>query len=185
MGVLPIIPLNEKKYDFLIWGQIQPYKGIIDFLTFVRSSEYMKSIKILIIGKCFDEEYKTELNKYLSDNITHQDKFYELEQISKFANQTKFILFTYKSNSLLSSGSLMDSIRMRSLVIGPNDGAFKDLSTFQFVKVYNNFEDIIGIHKNYLNVQDSINLEIEEFCVNNNWDIFGDKLNAELIKILT
>lgn len=171
---------KEKEYDFLIWGIILPYKGILEFLKYVNDSNEMRSLKILIVGKCWDQEYKLKLNSYLSGNIIHLDKYYDIEGIAGLANQAKFTLFTYKPESVLSSGSLMDSIGMGSIIIGPNIGAFKDLSSYNFVKTYNSYNDIIDIHNNCKESKDSIRSEIDSFCHENSWEHFGEKLFKEL-----
>lgn len=178
------IPLNlDPKYDFLIWGVILPYKGVLEFLKYANDSTEMKTLKILIVGKCPDKEYKSKLNRYLSENIIHLDTYFSLEEIANFANQAKFTLFTYKPESVLSSGSLMDSIGMNSLIIGPNIGAFKDLSSYGFVKTYDSFQDIINIYKNYKHDRNCIRAAIDSFCHENSWERFGEKVNKEF-KIL-
>ena len=134
--ILPESQIEEKIFDFLIWGAISPYKGILEFLKYINESHAFSKFKILIIGRCFDKEYKTEMNKYLTKNIIHHDNFYEFKEIANFAKKTKFILFTHKSASVLSSGSLMDSIRMRSIIIGPNLGAFKDLNSYKIGRAH-------------------------------------------------
>ncbi len=182
--ILPASPNEEQTFDFLIWGTIFPYKGILPFLEFISESQLGSKFKILIVGRCFDKEYKKEINKYLSKNIVHYDKFYELEEISNFSKKSKFILFTYKPDEVLSSSSLMDSIRMRSIIIGPNQGAFKDLSSYSFVKTYDNYEEIIEIYNNYTFNKISVCKEIEYFCKENSWDLFVEKLDIELVKIL-
>jgi beta-1,4-mannosyltransferase len=177
---LPIEPDSEKKYDFLIWGSVQPYKGIVEFLKFVNGSPDMQSLKILIVGKCFDKDYKKEIDKYLSGNVIYLDEFYELKDISVFASQSKFILFPYKTESILSSGSLIDSIRMHACIIGPNDGAFKDLSIYSFIHTYNSFEEIITIHKNCKSSPVLYYNQIDKFCEDNSWDRFAGKFEKAL-----
>jgi hypothetical protein len=183
----PILPISSKTkciYDFLIWGDIYAYKGITEFLKFLIESGNLQFFKILIVGRCFDINYKNELNKYLSLNIIHYDEFYEIKEIAGFANQSRFTLFTYKPKSFLSSGSLMESIRMGSAIIGPNIGSFKDLSSFKFIKTYNTYEEIMEICNNFNYSKNSILAEAVNFCNENSWDLFGEKLFKELSKLL-
>ena len=114
----------------------------------------------------------------------HYDRLYEIEEISTFAEQSKFILFTYEPLSVLSSGSLMDSIRMRSIIIGPNIGAFKDLSSYSFINTYNNYDEIIKIYNDYKCNKAFICKEIKDFCKENSWDLFAEKIDLELVKII-
>ncbi len=182
-ALIPKTTTREYKFDFLIWGIIYPYKGIVEFLEFVHRSGNSKTYKILLVGKCLDNDYKGRINQYLSDNIVYHDRFYELEDIASFANQSKFTLFTYKSESVLSSGALMDSLRMGSVIIGPDIGAFKDLSSFDFVKTYHSFEDILSIYNDNSSSEKFSNGDIARFCFENSWEKFGDRIVKQLNRI--
>ena len=153
-------------------------------MRFLEESGNIHSYKILIVGRGINNEIRMELDKYLMTNITYKDEFYPIEEIAGFSNQTKFTLFTYKSESVLSSGSLMDSIRMRSVIIGPDTGAFKDLSSYSFVKTYNTYSEIIEIFNKYEKTRDPMLVEIEKFCLENSWNSFGEKLNKTMISNL-
>lgn len=189
--VHPIKPLfrmtsdKSSLYDFFIWGTIWPYKGVIEFLKFLRESGNTRLFKILIAGRCINEQVKTGLGIYLSENIIHRDEFFEMDEIANFANQSKFTLFTYKTESVLSSGSLMDSIRMGSVIIGPNVGAFKDLKSYSFMQTYDSYEGIIDIFHNFNYDKDIITNEIKGFFNENSWDAFGAKLNNAITSNLT
>jgi beta-1,4-mannosyltransferase len=181
--VHPENPDQEYVYDLFIWGTIWFYKGIIEFLKYMKESRNTH-LKILIAGKCIDENVKTEIDKYLTANCVHLDKFYGIDDIARFAVQSRFTLFTYNSESLLSSGSLMDSIGMGSAIIGPNAGAFRDLKTYSFIKTYNLIEEIPGIYAKSDIDKDLLRQDIEKFCSENNWDLFGEKLNEALVYYL-
>lgn len=180
--IKPAIIINSKdhvKFDFLIWGSITPYKGIIEFLKFLFEKK-LSHLRVVIIGYCQDRNYKKEIDKYLSSNIIYYNEFIPLDEIALFASQAKYILFTHKTESVLSSGSLMDSIRMGSVIIGPNTGSFRDLCTYSFIRVYNSFEDIIDIYENYHYDKQIIYKEIYDFCDNNTWDSFSNNVYESL-----
>ena len=182
--IFPTLSHSDCIYDFLIWGTIQPYKGIVDFLKYLKDTGKIHFFKILIIGRCLDYQYKKEVDKYLAINIIHLDEYYEIREIANFANQAKFTLFTYKPESLLSSGSLMDSIGMGSAIIGPNIGAFKDLSSYHFINTYSTYDKIIDIYNTYNSNKDSRLKEIDNFCHENSWELFSEKLCKEINKII-
>src|SRR5690606_19318876 len=102
----------------------------------------------------------------------------DLEMIAKLSNQSRFTLFTYKSDTVISSGSLIDAIRMGSIIIGPNHAAFKDLSSYSFLKTYNSFEEISAIYDTYVPSHELEQNERAYFCEVNSWDIFIKKLEA-------
>jgi hypothetical protein len=77
----------------------------------------------------------------------------------------------------------MDSLRMGSVIIGPDIGAFKDLSSFDFVRTYHSFEDIISIYNNNSSSEKFSNGDIAGFCLANSWEKFGDQVVKELSRI--
>ncbi|MEX2592073.1 MAG: hypothetical protein WD426_04810 [Anditalea sp.] len=175
-GFFPQKPGKEKPYDFLIWGTIFPYKGIDKFLKYVKEQPLARDYRILLVGKCFNLEYKKHLESLLSDNITFEDKLYDLEKIAEFSAMSKFTLFTYNSKTVISSGALIDSIRMGTVIIGPNHGAFKDLSHYSFIKTYNSFVDIFEIYEEDPPDETQEDKERKEFFEENNWEVFIQKL---------
>ncbi|MBK9492568.1 MAG: glycosyltransferase [Haliscomenobacter sp.] len=182
----PILPAfspiasSKKQYDLFIWGTLHPYKGVLEFLKYLKESFKPFSLKIFICGRCFDEVYKKELMRYIPDGVEYEDKFYELEDIRNFAQQSKYVLFTHKPTSVLSSGALMDAIRMGAKIIGPNFGAFRDLKSSGLVRTYDNYDDIRTI-LNEDQVDQALDLSgLDQFFCENSWEAFGDKLKLAL-----
>jgi len=175
-NLLPNNIETEKKYDFLIWGTIHPYKGVIEFLEFAKHSPELKNAKILISGICPHKDLRKQLDSYLNENIKHVDGFLDIEEITEMAAKSKFVLFTYNSESILSSGSLMDSIRMGAIIIGPEKGAFRDLKPYSFIQTYKTREEIAQIFKNLKIDNKACYQEIETFCHQNSWKLYGEKL---------
>lgn len=165
-----------KKYDFLFWGSIHPYKDIVKFLEFIKTQNVIDASKILIVGRCYDEDYEKLLRATLNADMVFEDKFYDMAEIAKFAAQSKYVLFTYNANSVLSSGALMDSLRMNAQIIGPNHGAFKDLSNLPVVHVFDDYEDILTIYNTGSEDQESLEQAMNDFFVANSWSQFGDKI---------
>ncbi len=179
----PFVEKAEKKYDFLIWGTISPYKGHLEFLEYLEKNGALGKYKILIIGRYSNQEYGKKLRQYLSDNIQLDDKFYELEEIAHFAHQSRFVLFTHKPTSVLSSGALMDSIRMGAKIIGPNHGAFKDLKDYSFVNTYEHFDQIHNIYESNREIAAPLS-EMKVFCKDNSWHAFADKITSHIDGIM-
>lgn len=169
---------TEKCFDFLIWGSIYPYKGIDKFLSHIKRSPKDLSFKILLVGKCFSPAYKEKIHGLLSENITFHDELFEMEEIAEFSRKSKFTLFTYQSESVISSGSLIDAIRMGATVIGPNHGGFKDLSHYSFMHTYDSFEEVFLIPGQYASDLIQEQEERLKFCKENSWQVFIEKLEA-------
>lgn len=164
-------------YDLIIWGTIWPYKGIVEFLEFIYNNDKYQRYKILIVGQCVDELYKVKIKKYLTNNIVFLDEFFELNKIAQFVSKSRFVLFTYLPESILSSASLMDSIGMGSFVIGPDVGAFNDLKDLNFVYTYHSYDEVFQILETVEINSKDVSKEIMEFCRQNVWKEVGIKLD--------
>ncbi|MBN2486810.1 MAG: hypothetical protein JXB34_12620 [Bacteroidales bacterium] len=165
-----------KKFDFLIWGTIFPYKRVLEFLDFVKKNPKLGKAKIRITGVCIPEWQKAEIEKHVNSNISYIDGFLDLKDIARMANQSEYVLFTYNDPSVLSSGSLMDSIRMGAKIIGPDSGAFRDLKQYSFMETFNSYDDIVDIFEGNRMFKLTNFDETVTFCEQNSWKLFGDKL---------
>lgn len=166
----------EKEYDLFIWGTIHPYKGVLEFLEFASGIESLNNLKMLIAGICPNSELKAQLYKLLTKNIEYRDGFFDIEEIAAMTYRSKVTVFTYNSDSILSSGSLMDSIRMGAMIIGPNKGSFRDLRNYTFIETYNSFSEIPDLINRISLTEVDRERQIIAFYKNNNWETFGDKL---------
>ncbi len=168
---------REKTTDFLIWGSVYRYKGIVKFLKYISSDSVERPFKVKIVGKCVDKEYQEEIEGFLDENIEFCNEVLDLEEINTLAQESKFILFTYNSDTVISSGSLIDSIRMGSQIMGPNHGAFKDLSYLSFVHRYEDFSRIPDLFAAYEMDDKKTKIEREAFYNGNNWGKFIERLD--------
>lgn len=175
---------SQKKFDFLFWGTIHPYKNVVKFLKFLKTRKDIEAPKVLIVGHCSDDDYEKELTSCLTDNVIFENKFYEMDAIADLAAQSKYILFTYSAQSVLSSGALMDSIRMSTEIIGPNHGAFKDLAFLPTIHVYDTYEDVVRIFKNGAKIKKSNQQELDRFIEENGWLKFAERLQKHTKKLM-
>lgn len=171
---------DEKTIDLLLWGSIAPYKGIVPFLEYVKHTPEASGIRIRIAGSCVYPEYARQIRALLSGQIVFDETLYPLEQIAAMARHSRFILFTHLSSSVLSSGALMDSIRMGIPIIGPDIGAFRDLKATGLVRTYQHYEDVIHYCRNYTEADRPGPEIVGQFCLENSWSAFGVRLRSEL-----
>ncbi len=175
--------MKEKKYDFFFWGTIHPYKNIVKFLKFAKAEKSFQQHRILIVGRCYDQNYEDELVSCLTENVTYENKFYEMDAIADFAAQSQYTMFTYSSDSVLSSGALMDTLRMNTEIVGPNHGAFKDLAYLPNVHIFDKFSDIVQIVKDKPEGNEASDSKIENFFENNSWRAFADKIDGHIKRL--
>lgn len=117
---------NIPTYDLLIWGTISKYKGVLEFVQYASNNRL--NLKIKIIGRCDSTEYMSQLLSSKNDNMQIENKALTFEELAIYMSDTRFVLIPYMSESLLSSGILMDSLSFGCKIIGPNVGSFKDYS---------------------------------------------------------
>jgi hypothetical protein len=172
------VPGKEEQpdIDFLIWGSILPYKGILEFLQFVKKDGFLNSLTIHIAGKC-EPGYWKQLQEYGGNNIHLVNKFVSEDEIQLLFKRTRFILFTYNKRSVLSSGVLMDSLVACKKMIAPDCGAFKDMAQRQqFVSLFSDFSGIGDIYRQFY---DEYNLDYDQVCefvARNSWYELGSRI---------
>ncbi len=140
---IPITPIHFN-YDVLIWGSILPYKGVREFLEFVHKYGHNK-LRIHVQGKCPDLAYYQALQNLTTDSITLSNKFTSDEELKKLMHSSRTIVFTYRSESVLSSGALIESIANYKTVIGPDFGNFKDCQQAGIVYTFTGFHELIDL----------------------------------------
>ncbi|MBQ8889696.1 MAG: exopolysaccharide biosynthesis protein [Bacteroidaceae bacterium] len=166
----------EMEYDLLIWGAIAKYKGIIEFIDYLRQHSETK-VKVCLIGKCASAELFNELNGKLPSNVTFIHKSMPFEELAEYIRRSQFVLAPYFSDSILSSGILMDSLSFGAKVIGPATGSFKDYSHEPLLKVYTfeEFGDVFNIieQKKLIPVSKE---DYQTFLEQHNWQSFISQL---------
>ena len=163
----------SKKYDLLIWGAITPYKGVTDFVSYLRKNS-LTSLKVCILGKCSSTELYNNLTRELTENITFIHEKASFEKLGEYIRQSHFVLMPYFSKTILSSGVLMDSLSFGAKVIGPNTGSFKDYAHEPSLNVhtFESFSDIIPIVNQHKDSPIS-NENYKRFLAENNWESFA------------
>ncbi|HCA9671027.1 MULTISPECIES: hypothetical protein [Klebsiella] len=173
---------ENKKYDAIIWGTIEPYKGILEFLMFYNSTKTVNINKMLIIGRCKNESYFHEILNCCPGNIEIHNRKVDFSELALLIEDSKCVLFPYKSGSISSSGALMDTIALGGLAIGPDVGAFKDLEKEGVCKTFSDYSEIGSLIENIGDINSD---NLSHFIKNNTWKSFGDYISMRIIKICT
>ena len=167
----------NKVYDLLIWGGISEYKGVLQFVQYIREKQ-TTNLKVCIIGKCSPPSLRERLREALPQNVTYIDERPSFEELASYMARSRFVLCTYQSESVLSSMMLMDSLSYGCKIIGPDTGSFKDYSHEPRLKVYtfDGFPDIEGIverHKDDTAVKE----DYKDFLTEKDWPHFIRRLS--------
>ena len=179
--------LSEKRasgvhveYDLLIWGTVSRYKGVLEFVDFMCKNN-INDIRVCIVGACSSPDIAEHLKSLQKDNITYIDQRPSFEELCAYSQKSHFIFAPFASESVLSSGTLMDSLSFGARVIGPDTGSFNDYSHYKGLNVYtfSTFHDVVSIVHKYKDTPVSLEA-YANFLERYNWDNFI----AQLIKHL-
>ena len=155
-------------YDYIIWGEIMERKKVLEFLRYAKNDSFLSQKRILICGRCKDDEYAKKISKETNERISFINRFVEETDLIDKICHSKVILFTYDSSSVLASGALIYSLNFLKPIIGPKVGSFADLEGI--VNCYDTFEDISKL---------TINFSIEaakKYIEDNQWVKFPQKV---------
>lgn len=167
---------KEKKYDLIIWGGIQRYKGVLEFLEFLQAQQAFHP-SICIVGRCSDKQLEGEIRQLCTDHITLIPQSLPFEEIGEWIRMSHFVLIPYNPETILSSGVLMDSLSFGAKVIGPDAGSFKDYASSPLLCVYSykTLADLPHLFQKHL--QDEVVLTAyEKFLNDNSWDQFVERI---------
>ncbi|AHF12554.1 exopolysaccharide biosynthesis protein [Barnesiella viscericola DSM 18177] len=174
-------PTGPVMYDLLIWGQISRYKGVIEYVRYLRNNP-CKGVRVCIVGACPSQSLAEEITRELTDTITFINRSPSFEELARYVEQSAFVLEPYKPESVLSSGTLMDSLSFGAKVIGPDTGSFKDYAQEKRLNVYT-FRDYREIDEIVTRYRDCpVSWEgYRDFLEENSWPNFGRRV-VELVK---
>lgn len=177
--IAPIIVCDNVQsisdFDILIWGTILPYKGIVEFIsqTIIQKSE----LKIRIVGKCKDLQLEKEIKSMCGDFISFENRKIDYSELKLLIEKSKYVLFPYLEGSVSSSGALMDTLYLGGFPIGPNIGAFRDLSQEGVCLTYITYQNILEIIQQGKKLNHS---RIKEFVDNNSWEHFATQISDKI-----
>jgi hypothetical protein len=172
-------------YDILFWGSILPYKGIKEFLEYVHEKECW-NLRILIHGKCPDVDYYQSLKKLETDSIHVINEFVSNSELKTLFELSRTVVFTYRPESVLSSGALIESLANYKTVIGPDFGNFKDCQQEGLLYTYTNYEELINLVTSIIEGQLPFidNEKISRYVKSHSWESYAHHLKVQLSPLL-
>lgn len=179
--VARVDPDRESQFDIIIWGTIAPYKGIIAFLEFLELNGTLQNYRILLAGKVTSLSLAKLLKEFESKytKLVLMDEYVEKNALIQLIQNSKITLFTYHSDSILSSGALMDSLSYGASIVGPAVGAFSDLQEIELIETYSDFQSLTKLIDRLL-ATSKINparlTAISKFIDANSWEAFSKSI---------
>jgi len=182
----PVAPIeykiedNKPYNDVFIWGSILPYKGVVEFL---READRRKSpLKILILGRCIDENLTGEIEKFCNKDIVFSNRRADFDEIASYIAKSRYVLFPYVGDCVSGSGALIDTIAMGGHCCGPDKGAFRDLQKEGMVTTYQTYSDLFQILPK--REVPEVGKNLQTFMRENSWEKFGAFISREIMKMV-
>lgn len=118
--------ISEDEIVFLYFGQIRPYKGIIELVNSFKRLNHDKS-KLLIVGKPIDKQITMDILEDCknTNNIKNILEFIPDNDIQIYMNAADVVVLPYKD--ILTSGALLLAMSFGKPVIAPNIGCITDI----------------------------------------------------------
>ncbi len=130
-------------FDILIWGDLLPYKGVLEFVREPALAE--SGLCVRIIGRCDDPAYARELEVSLPAGVSFENRRAPFEELASLSKAARYVLFPYLPGSVSSSGVLMDTLALGGTPVGPAIGAFSDLAKEGLCLTYSSVEELFVI----------------------------------------
>ncbi len=172
------------QYDVVVWGSVNSYKGVIDFLRYLNATSH--NLKILIAGRFCSAELYEQARELSGHTITLVNKVLSKSELEHYLSISRYVLFTYNSPSVLSSAALCKTLGYGKTVFGPRIGAFKELGERNLICNYEDFADLINKIEKCKQQAYAVSIErLHEYADSNNWESFRtfvvEKINQHSI----
>ncbi len=156
----------------LIWGNILPYKGVLECVS---SPELRNAgLSVRIVGKCPDsalaEAIEIKIAEPSSTRFVFENRTAGFDELKRLIPSSRYVLFPYLRGSVSGSGVLMDTISMGGEPVGPDFGAFADLAGENVCRVYHSAVEMVDMLKSPRRLRRS---DIMSFISRNSWDSFA------------
>ena len=155
-------------FDILIWGDILPYKGVLEFVREPALAE--SGLCVRIIGRCADPVYARELESSLPAGVSFENRRASFAELAALSAAARYVLFPYLPGSVSSSGVLMDTLALGGTPVGPAVGAFADLAEEGLCLTYSSVEELFAILSGKQEIDPA---RRTAFIRNHSWEAFA------------
>ena len=165
--------LSEARDDtVLIWGNILPYKGVLEFA----SSQVVRDagLNVRIVGKCKDPVLSAKIEEAVDQlsatRFTFENRSAGFDELAGIISRSRWVVFPYLPGSVSSSGVLIDTIAMGGNPLGPAVGAFLDLEKEGVCSVYKSVEEMVALLLGDRSIPEE---KRRLFIESNSWPVFA------------
>ena len=159
-------------FDVLLWGDILPYKGVLEFVREPALAE--SGLRVRIIGRCDDPAYARELESSLPAGVSFENRRASFAELAALSAAARYVLFPYLPGSVSSSGVLMDTLALGGTPVGPAIGAFSDLAEEGLCLTYSSVEELFVILSGKQGIDPA---RRTAFIRNHSWEAFAKTIS--------
>lgn len=172
---IDVNPMQTDHHDLLIWGTIDPYKGVVEFIS---SKEVRDShLDIMIAGRCKDKDLERQIDALTNEHIRFENRRVSFDEIAGLVRNSRYVVFPYIGNSISSSGVLIDTLVLGGTPIGPDKGAFRDLADEGVCLIYRDFSHLLELVAQHASLD---NDNRTAFLANHTWKEFASHIHQLL-----
>lgn len=161
--------------DVLIWGDIFPYKGVAEFVE--DPSIAASDLQIDIVGRCKDPALAQRIERCCSEHVRFRNERPSQEEVATLVLGSRYVLFPYLPGSISGSGALMDTLSVGGTAVGPDAGAFHDLSLEGVCLTYRDRTELVSLLLSNRRIDRD---RIARFIRENSWSAFVDRIQSAL-----
>ena len=168
---------SQPTYDFLVWGHITAYKGILELLQYMNA--HPQPYRVCIVGACSSDTLRRQIEAISLPTVDCFFRALLFNELRDYIRRSRFVLIPYHASSVLSSGILMDSLSFGAKVVGPNTGSFKDYAKEKRLKVYtfDRFDELASILRTHGD-EAADPSAYRDFLTENDWSHYARRLMA-------
>ena len=165
------------QFDLLVWGHISAHKGVTDLLDFLTA--HPRPWRVCIAGACTDAGLRRRIENYRLPGVEVHLRALSFDELRGYIDRSRFVLVPYHTESVLSSGILMDSLSFGARVIGPDTGSFRDYARESRLRVYtfHTLDDLPHLLREHADKPISPT-DYRDFLTENDWPHFAARLLA-------
>ncbi|RYZ16977.1 MAG: hypothetical protein EOO16_24925 [Chitinophagaceae bacterium] len=175
------VPAAAPRWDVVLWGSVSPYKGILEFVRLHAARPELREVKVLVAGRFSSPELYEAVRAAAGSNVTLRNELIAEKELPQLLAQSRYVLFAYKSASVLGSAALCRTLGFGKTVIGPDCGAFRALAARGLLYSHRNNDELCALLQQLQAEPRYVDTgALETYAAENGWGHFAAFLQEQL-----
>ncbi|RYY85594.1 MAG: hypothetical protein EOO15_16605 [Chitinophagaceae bacterium] len=139
------VPDLAPRWDLLLWGSVSPYKGVLEFVRLHAARPELRELRVLVAGRFSSAELFEAVRAAAHPNVSIRNEIIPDADLFQLVAQSRYVLFSYVSPSVLASAALSQTVAYGKTIIGPDRGAFRSLARQGLVHTFRDEDDLCAL----------------------------------------